>query len=487
VKKTVARPSTKATPLMGSLSTAQRSSQDTLSRGVIISQHFPSTLNTTLNTTLDTTIHIGCDKVIAYLPNTKIDRRLIHLVFQPTKKNPNRLVRNCVDPDGRNLKLVYMDGSFGDMLRLVFNPNQILHGHNAFAALPDDTDTVLDLVDGLIKRHLWILGLPSVRSDRWKLSGVDYNADRRLPPYLLDCLGRAFQALPFLYSSKDKAFNDDTETWLDENDRRFLESFYTMNGGKVQTLVHNIYDKEKEFAEHHPALVHLVRGVVRDEIRVRGKRTLKLFGFKRLTIEQALRRSDRVAVFQQVLERHGLSDGFFAGAADAPIGKSDHAKKNRRGVLLAGSFGLVKAARTIQCKGKPLAKDTVNNIRREQRNAGQVHFDTDVNWVLRWYATEIFQSPAGSYFRQADLDTPDNDALDAAIRLKLYGKQMESTPKNAAKPRVAALRFHRWFPFPWFLSRLVARLSRRRVRFRVAYAELQSLVQEYNPNWPMPP
>jgi hypothetical protein len=371
---------------------------------------------------------VGMDHLGAFIRDRCLDAKVVRRYFRPVRTNPALMFHLCPDRlDGRGVRLLIyrFDTTSFDrcVILLRFSPNRVLHGVNHKPAIPGDADRVLDAVDEILARCVPDLGLLPARSPTWTVCGVDFNIDLVMDRHERDLLLRGLKVLPFKFAKVKVPYEFADPSILDaiaDPDDELpagVESIYFQNRRDRPDLVHVLYDKEAEVRKKAPAHVHEVRGVVRDEVRLRRAGMLRRIGLDHATVEQALRFEDRMAAFRLVLARHGIDAATTATLPDradyfAAI-RSAKARVRQRAMLLHYSFGRKETG--FPClpgsDAHTMKKNSLGNARRKMVKAGVYHFDPDADGVLRSYARTIYGTPPGFHVH---LDDPVvNPSIDA--------------------------------------------------------------------------
>ncbi len=238
---------------------------------------------------------------------------------------------------------------------LEFSPNHVRWGKNTIPAMPDDTDYILDYLQEFLDRFFPFPEIAPIRSDRWIVTGVDYNMDMDLPPVIAASLVNSFFCLPFKRGSVKKThhYNQPTK-WINEDGTEIEDLEYddnanfdpatgvsVRNAGDRFTYGHTIYNKYEQVyeevlkAEENIENVHYQRtgdrnpwryntmqeflsewqksplcGLPSDlhrfEVKFRERPALKRIGLHDRTVESVLRYPNRVRAFQNILDRYGI-------------------------------------------------------------------------------------------------------------------------------------------------------------------------------------
>lgn len=356
---------------------------------------------------------VGMDLVSACVPAWRLDRRLLGRFHAVAGGPGGRLVWYAPeDEGGRGVRLDLAGGRSCSLLRLRFSPNRVLCGINHRPAMPWDAGEVMDGVDDVLRRLLPGSGLPSLWSGEWFVSEAHYCVDLPMSGLERGLLQRGLRAVPFRWRSgpMEYAGRGDVDSPGSDDDVA-AGTLYDVGGGRRAGLVHVLYDKEAEVAARCPSLAAEVRGVARDEVRLRGGRMLRRFGLRSLGVAEALAREDRLAAFRLMLDRRGMG-------ADPTDPWHDGLSLYLRGLARPSARAACERALMLASLGAapPVGSDA--NRLRGMRRAGVHHWDRDVDGMLRAWARDYLFSPPGPWVVRRR-DEPDRDAVEAALRLLL--------------------------------------------------------------------
>ena len=342
---------------------------------------------------------------------------------------------------------------------LEFSPNHVRWGKNTIPAMPDDTEYILDYLQEFLDRFFPFHEIAPIRSDRWIVTGVDYNLDMKVPPVIAASLVNSFSNLPFKRGSFEESYFYNRRTKYEEeiagemvevdeleyDDRGNFDpatGVSVRNAGDRFTYGQTIYNKYEQVSEevlkaerkieneHYQRtgdwnpwrcdtmqeflsewqkspLYGISPDLHRFEVKFRGSNALKRIGLQNRTIEGVLRYANRIRAFQNILDRHGIET-----IPDDPIQplKEFHYSlgSNSRKKLFGDGYEPTDFLRYIlRCdfdtanengirpKPTPYSEPQLRKIRNACFKLGLYNADVNDNFFLLHHAEHILKASAG--------------------------------------------------------------------------------------------
>ena len=390
------------------------------------------------------TIPIGCDYIrMGFTYDGKVEFDPAHWISISDRK---RRVHENISAEFRWIRMFcYRINPNSRRFYVEFSPNHVRWGKNSIPALPDDTGYILDYLQGFLYRFFPLAKDAPVRSDRWSVTGTDYNMDMELPPMIVASLIRAFVHLPFKRSSAQDSYHHnryaEPECLEDEWDEP-ASGMRVKNAGDRFTSGHTIYNKSEQVSEkvlkaerkieneHYQRtgdwnpwrcdtmqeflsewqkspLHGISPDLHRFEVKFRGSNALKQIGLHDRTIEGVLRYPNRIRAFQNILNRHGIET-----IPDDPIQPlkeyHDSLGSNSRKKLFGDGFeptdflryilrGDLKTANEngIRPKPTPYSVQQLRKIRNACFKQGLYNADVSDNFFLLHHSEHILNASDG--------------------------------------------------------------------------------------------
>ena len=132
------------------------------------------------------------------------------------------------------------------------SPNRIRWRRNTRPSIPADADYIIDYIQDFLNLYFPVAEIAPLRSDRWTVTGVDFNLDMNLPSQISASLVRSLSHLPFQRSSVEKSYHHDIPAAWDFEEEEWLEPASGMivkNSGTRLRYGHACYSKYEEVYE----------------------------------------------------------------------------------------------------------------------------------------------------------------------------------------------------------------------------------------------